>query len=137
MPAEFDRAVTFVREHGDEFDRARLDALLEKGSLISRDQKQRFLAGQRLDGGWAPFWAADYSSLDATCFRLARGEVLGLSVRHPAHPAVDTALAFLRARQRPDGSWEEDEALRDQAPERARPGALAPRLYPKVTTSGC
>ena len=116
MSVDVDRAVAFVRTHGDEFDRARLDAVLEEGSLLSREQKQRLLAGQRDDGGWPAFWASNYSSLDATCFRLAQGEGLGID---PWCPAFVQAVAFLRAHQRQDGSWEEDEAVRE----------LAPRLY--------
>ncbi len=126
MSVDVDRAVAFVRTHGDEFDRARLDAVLEEGSLLSREQKQRLLAGQRDDGGWPAFWASNYSSLDATCFRLAQGEGLGID---PWCPAFVQAVAFLRAHQRQDGSWEEDEAVRELAPPWARPGELAPRLY--------
>src|SRR5260221_9092018 len=84
MSVDVDRAVAFVRTHGDEFDRARLDAVLEEGSLLSREQKQRLLAGQRDDGGWPAFWASNYSSLDATCFRLAQGEGLGIDPWCPA-----------------------------------------------------
>jgi Prenyltransferase and squalene oxidase repeat len=126
MPVDVDRAVAFVRAHGDEFDRARLDALLEEGSLLWREQKQRFLAGQRADGGWPAFWASTYSSLDATCFRLAQGEGLGIG---RWYPAFVQAVAFLRSRQQEDGSWEEDEVVRELAPLWARPGELAPRLY--------
>ena len=126
MPVDFDRAVAFVRGQGDEFDRASLDALLGEGPLISREQEQRFLAGQRADGGWAPFWAPDYSSLDATCYRLSRGEGLQMGF---FLPSFARAADFLRSRQRSDGSWEEDEAIRESAPAWARPGALAPRLY--------
>jgi hypothetical protein len=125
MAVDVDRAVAFVRIHGDEFDRARLDAVLEEGSLLSREQKQRFLAGQRADGGWPAFWASNYSSLDATCFRLAQGEGLGIG---PWYPAFVQAVAFLRAHQRQDGSWEEDEAVRELAPPWARPEELTPRL---------
>src|SRR5579863_5101634 len=103
MPAiDFDRAVAWVRAHGNEFDQARLDTLLEDGCLPSDNPRQRFLAGQREDGGWAPFWAPDYSSLDATCFRLAQGEALDIG---RWEPAFERAVAFLRRRQRADGSW--------------------------------
>ena len=126
MPADFDRGAAFVREHGDEFDQARLDYLLGEGGLRSTEQGRRFLAGQRADGGWAPFWARDYSSLDATCFRLAQAELLLMPL---SWPELVRALDFLRARQREDGSWEEDEAVRDAAPPWAKPGELATRLY--------
>lgn len=126
MPVDFDRAVAFVHAHGSEFDQLRLDVLLGDGALLSHEQEQRFLAGQRGDGGWAPFWAPDYSSLDATCFRLAQGEELRIGFWEPAFAR---ASDFLRSRQRQDGSWEEDEAVRDLAPPWAHPGELAPRLY--------
>src|SRR5262245_31688060 len=126
MPVDFERAVAFVREQGDEFDHARLDLLLGEGTLMAPEQEQRFLAGQRRDGGWPPFWAPEYSSLDATCYRLSQGEGLQLGF---FHPAFARAADFLRSRQRSDGSWEEDDAVREVAPLWARPGELAPRLY--------
>ncbi len=130
MPVDFDRAVAFVREHGDELDNIRLDELIGDGAVLSHEQELRFLAGQRADGGWPPFWAPDYSSLDATCFRLAQGEdLLPLN-----HPAFLRAISLLRSRQRPDGSWEEDESVRELAPPWAVPGELAPRLY---VTANC
>jgi hypothetical protein len=126
MPFDFDRAVAFVREHGDEIDRVRLDLLVDNGPNLSPEQEQRFLAGQRPDGGWAPFWAPDYSSLDATCFRFAQAESSWMGF---SWPTFARAANFLRSRQRSDGSWEEDEAVREVAPRWARPGELAPRLY--------
>lgn len=125
MSASFDRAVAYVRAHGDEFDQGRLDLLLG-GPSLSNDQQWRFLAGQRADGGWPPFWAPDASSLDATCYRLAQAEGLHMGT---CYPQIARGVAFIRARQRDDGSWEEDEALHELAPPWAKPGALAPRLY--------
>jgi hypothetical protein len=126
MPVDFDRAMDFVRAHGSEFDSARLDWLMGEGALLSHEQERRFLAGQRADGGWPAVWAPDYSSLDATCYRFAQGEGLQLGYRDPEFAR---AIAFFRSRQRQDGSWEEDEAVRELAPPWARPGELAPRLY--------
>lgn len=125
MPIDFARAVAFVRERGNEFDNARLDDLLGEGAVLSAEQEQRFFAEQRADGGWAPFWAQDYSSLDATCFRLAQGE----NLIDPWNPGFGHAAHFFRTRQGPDGSWEEDELVRELAPPWAVPGELAPRLY--------
>jgi prenyltransferase/squalene oxidase-like repeat protein len=49
--------------------------------------------------------APDYSGLDATCFRLARLTRAGvLPIAEPLAPAI----AFLVARQHPDGSWREE-----------------------------
>ena len=121
-----DRAAAFIRAHGDELDRIRLDRMIGKGAVLADAQKQRFFAGQRSDGGWPPFWAPDYSGLDATCYRLAQGEGLEIPLRRPP---FRRAIDFLRSCQRPDGSWEEDEAMRDPAPMWAIPGELASRLY--------
>lgn len=131
MRIDFDRAVAYIREHGNEFDNIRLDELIGDGASTSPEQEQRFFSGQRADGGWPPFWAPEYSSLDATCFRLAQGEGLLVNLFTPSlvnYPPV-RAIAFLRSRQQPDGSWEEDESVRDLAPPWAVPGELAPRLY--------
>lgn len=122
---DVERAEAYIRQHGDEFDQERLNTLLGEGPVLSREQNRRFLAGQRADGGWAPFWAPEYSSLDATCYRLWQCDgIIGL-----LEPAFARAVSFLRSRQGADGSWEEDERVRDVAPPWARPGELASQLY--------
>jgi hypothetical protein len=126
MPVDVDLAVAFIRAHGTEFDRARVDLLLENGALLSSEQRQRFYAGQRDDGGWPAFWAPDYSSVDATCFRFAQSESMWMGFGWPVMKRAET---FLRSRQGEDGSWEEDWAVRELAPPWAKPGELAPRLY--------
>lgn len=126
MPVDFARAVAFIREHGDELDNNRLDWLSGEGTALSGEQERHFYAGQRADGGWPPYWAPEYSSLDATCFRMAQGEGLWMGL---GDAACVRAIEFLRSRQRPDGSWEEDEALRELAPPWSVPGELAPHLY--------
>ncbi len=118
-------AIAFVRAHGDSVEQGRLDHLLN-GESPDPAIVQHMLSGQRADGGWSPFWATDYSSLDATCFRLARAEQIGVTVKEPA---VRDALAFLAQRQRDDGSWEENEHVAELAPPWATPGNLAARLY--------
>jgi Prenyltransferase and squalene oxidase repeat len=125
MPADYERAIAFILAHGNDTQRFALNELLggDEYGVVSGDAvKRQVLDGQRPDGGWAPFWASDYSSLDATCYRLAQAEMAQLSI-------PQTALEFLRSRQRSDGSWEEDEAVSDLAPPWAKPGDLAARLY--------
>jgi len=125
MPADYERAVAFILAHGNGVERSALNELAGENlydAPSSSEVKQQLLEGQRADGGWAPFWANDYSSLDATCYRLAQAEMAQLSL-------PNGALEFLRSRQRPDGSWEEDESVHDQAPPWATPGDLAARLY--------
>lgn len=123
----FERAAAYIRQQGDEFDRVRLAKLDDNTGYLTNEQQARFFAGQRADGGWAPFWAPDYSSLDATCYRLA--QAAGLWIRPSSSSEIHGALDFLRSRQRPDGSWEEDASVADRAPPWARPGELASRLY--------
>ncbi|CAG1769548.1 hypothetical protein BAC2_00405 [uncultured bacterium] len=66
-----DRTVEFVRSKGNEVEQARLRYILANERPSPKIIAQLF-AGQQLDGGWVPFWASDYTSLDATCYRLAR-----------------------------------------------------------------
>src|SRR5690242_7232700 len=119
------RAIAFVQTHGNASERSRLRFLLED-TRPTKEEEAVILAGQRPDGGWAPFWAADYSSIDATCFRLAQAEQGGIA---PEHEAIQRAVRFLRDRQRTNGSWEEAAAMADVAPPWAMPGDFAARLY--------
>jgi hypothetical protein len=118
-------AVEFVRSRGNIVEQARLKYLLDH-ERPSREAVNNLLAGQRPDGGWPPFWAPDSSSLDATCFRLAQAEQIGLT---RSEIAIAHAVQFLTQRQQPDGSWEEDKSLVEVAPVWARPGDLSARLY--------
>jgi hypothetical protein len=121
---QFEKAVAYVRLHGTDVERARLDYLLTGREPSDTTARTLFL-GQRPDGGWSPFWAPDYSSLDATCYRLAQADQLGLTGQEPA----ERALRFLAARQGADGNWEEDWSVRDLSPPWARPGDPACQLY--------
>jgi hypothetical protein len=121
----FEKAIEFIRNKGDEGEQARLVVLLTKEGPPP-DASAKLLSDQRADGGWAPFWAKDYSSLDATCFRLAKAEQLGLP---STDPAILHAVDFMAQRQFPDGRWEEEEQVADLAPFWARPGDLASTIY--------
>jgi len=122
---DIEKAIQFVKDNGNEVEQARLRYILA-GERPSELIKTTLFAQQRLDGGWAPFWADDYSSLDATCFRLAQAEQLGIN---EFENAVRAALNFLADRQSPDGSWEEYGEVADAAPPWALPGDLSSRLY--------
>jgi hypothetical protein len=122
---DLDKAITFVKTQGNAIEQARLRYLLA-GESPSPGIITQLFAGQRDDAGWAPFWASDYSSLDATCFRLAQAEQLGIV---STETAVMRAIQFLAKRQSEDGSWEEDQAVIDLAPPWAKPGDLAAQLY--------
>lgn len=119
------KAVEFVRSAGNEVEQARLKYLLAN-ERPAQDVVLQLFSGQRPDGGWSPFWAKDYSSLDATCFRLAQAEQMGLT---ESETAVRRAVDFLAQRQSPDGSWEEDKKIATFAPPWAIPGDLSARLY--------
>lgn len=96
-------AIAFVQAHGSAIEQARL-AYLVHGTAPTPEIIGGVFAGQRPDGGWAPFWAPDYSSLDATCYHLAQAEPLGLIT---TTAAGGRALDLLRDRQRADGAWQE------------------------------
>ncbi|MBN2390877.1 MAG: terpene cyclase/mutase family protein [Anaerolineae bacterium] len=121
----FERAIAFVQSRGNEVEQARLRYILFY-EHPSQKVVAKLVAGQRPDGGWPPFWANGYSSLDATCFRLAQAEQLGISEHETA---LTRAVHFLAHRQFSDGSWEEDESFADSAPPWAKPGDLSARLY--------
>lgn len=94
-----EKAVEFVRRTGNEVEQARLKYLLTNEHPAQEVITQLF-TGQQPDGGWSPFWAKDYSSLDATCFRLAQAEQMGLA---ESETAVRRAVHFLAQRQYPEG----------------------------------
>src|SRR5262245_22501351 len=114
---DIDAAVGFVVARGDAVDRARLSRL-RSGAIPSIEVVQHLERGTALGGGWPAQWAAAVGSVDATCFRLAELDDLDALGR----PAARQALDWLAGRQRPDGRWEEDQALADAAPPWARPG---------------
>lgn len=120
-----DKAIQFVQQNGNAIEQARLRYLLN-GERPSANIIQQLFNGQREDGGFAPFWAPDYSSIDATCYRLAQAEQLGL---HSAEPAVVDAVRFLLLRQGEDGRFAEDPSMANSAPPWAAPGSLAAVLY--------
>jgi hypothetical protein len=126
---ELESAVSFVRKHGSPVEQARLEYLLG-GLSPSSEVASSLIAGQREDGGWPPFWAPDISSLDATCFRLAQAEALGLIPAGSApHATAVRAAGFLARRQGSDGSFEEEASQAAAAPAWTAPGDLAARLY--------
>jgi hypothetical protein len=119
------KAVQFVQQNGSEVELARLRYLLH-GERPSADSIQQLFQGQRKDGGFAPFWASDYSSIDATCYRLAQAEQLGLGTEETA---VEKAVQFLVRRQAEDGRFAEHPSMASSAPPWAAPGDLAAELY--------
>ncbi len=121
---DIDAAIGYVVAHGDEVDRARLSWLCA-GVAPSLDVLDKAEIGAAPDGGWPAFAGGDVASIDATCFRLGELDDLGALGRAPTRRAV----AWLAARQRPDGTWEEAASLARSAPPWARPGDPEARLY--------
>jgi len=121
---DLDGAIGYVVAHGDAVDRARL-SWLRSGYPPPAEVLAKAEMGQAPGGGWPAFWAGDVASVDATCFRLGELDDLGALDGVPAR----RALEWLAARQRPDGTWEEDESLAASAPAWAQPGDPEARLY--------
>jgi hypothetical protein len=120
---DIDAAIGFVVARGDQVDRARLSWLRSELPPPS-DVVAKVEMGQTAEGGWPAAWG-DLPSIDATCFRLAELDDLGALGR----PAARQALEWLAGRQRPDGTWQEDEALAEVAPPWAKPGDPEASLY--------
>lgn len=118
-------AIRFISSYGNPSEQARLRYLTLRQPPTQMEREVLFY-GQRRDGGWPPFWDPDYSSVDATCFRLAQAHQLGLE-REDAE--VARALRFLIERQSSRGSWEEDASAASTAPAWALPGELDALLY--------
>jgi hypothetical protein len=121
---DIEAAIGFVVARGDQVDRARL-SWLRSELPPPLDTVAKVEMGQSPEGGWPAFWAGDVASLDATCFRLTELDDLGALDR----PAAHAALAWLAGRQRPDGTWQEDESLAGSAPPWAQPGDPEATLY--------
>ena len=124
---DLEAAVRFVRARGDEAARLGLAVLLGEDAAVAATTAA-VGAGQRADGGWAPFWMAE-SGLDATCFRVAQ-----LAARGRVSSPMIRASAFLASRQRPDGTWQEEPRHAACAPPWCRPGEAAADLY---ATANC
>jgi len=116
---------SYIEKHGNPVEKARL-AFLLKGTPPSREVVSELFADQCEDGGWPAKWSHNTSSLDATCFRLAQAEQLGLTT---AAKQIQTALRFLVRRQSLDGSWDEESRIAQWTPSYLKPGKIESRLY--------
>lgn len=123
-------AIDYVQRRGSAIERARLRFILD-GESPPDDVRDQLERSQRSDGGWSPYWAPDYSSLDATCYQLSQIDQMG--IERTSQMAID-AVRFLVERQHYDGSWEEDPIEAAGAPVWAVPGDEAAGLY---VTANC
>ncbi|WAH38685.1 prenyltransferase/squalene oxidase repeat-containing protein [Alicyclobacillus dauci] len=124
--ADLQAAFKFIEQHGSAIEKCRLSVLLGNRLPESDVAIHELVRLQREDGGCAPFWAADTSSVDATCYWLAQCEQLGVAGNEAC---IQRALEFLSANQRSSGLIEEDDTLVNVAPPWARPGDLEAQLY--------
>lgn len=79
-----EKAVEFIENNGNLFEKARLKYIMHN-EPASDQELHPVLLNQRSDGGWLPFWSKEYSSLDATCYKLAQFEQVGVS----SHIAIE------------------------------------------------
>ena len=125
-------ATAYVRTQGTPAEVARLRFIVS-GTPPDAEAVGAALAGQREDGGWSAPWSGAQSALDATCYRLAIAEQLGVTASRTSAAAqhVAAALDFLAARQQPDGSWQEVPPAEGAAamPRWLRPDEPESRLY--------
>jgi hypothetical protein len=121
---DIDAAIGYVVAHGDPVERARL-SFLRTGQPPPPHIVERIAAGQVAAGGWPASTDGVVPSIDATCFRLNELDDLG-GLRGDV---VDRALGWLASAQRPDGTWQENEALAVEAPPWAMPGDPEATLY--------
>lgn len=125
MRGNLNQTAEFVRRRGSPADLARLSYALH-GEPVGEAARREVFAGQREDGGWSPFWAPSYSSLDATCYHLTQAEQMGIGA---SDDAVRRAMVFLVGRQSPSGYWQEDLSVAELAPPWATPGKDESRAY--------
>jgi hypothetical protein len=118
-------AVAYVHDNGTASERGRLAFLLH-GIPPDDSVVAELFDDQRSDGGFAPFWAQSYSSLDATCFRLAKAAQLGLNA---GNGGFDLAVGFLASRQDDDDSWREVPPFGAEPPPWACPGNESATAY--------
>jgi hypothetical protein len=124
--SSIDRALQFLALHTNAAGQARL-RFVAYGERPSAEAIAALLSDQRVDGGFAPFWAPGASSIDATCYRMAQLEQAGAALNSDAR--IFDALRFLQSRQQRDGSLVEDAALADAAPPWCAPGDPGATLY--------
>ena len=118
-------AIQYVRSEGNVIEKARLK-YLQYDQPASPEVVEEFVSAQNQDGSWSPYWATNYSSVDATCFHLAQANQLGIRM---GEPALIKAINFIANRQRSDGTWEEAQSVAKIAPPWVKPGDMSAKLY--------
>jgi len=104
-------AMQFVQAHGKPFDRAMLQVLLAED--LGDEGLAALTEPQNPDGG---FRVLDLSSPASVVGRTAEMLTYLIAVGAEEYGAAQAAADFLIERQRPDGTWSEDEGLRQASP---------------------
>ncbi|MBE2222873.1 MAG: terpene cyclase/mutase family protein [Anaerolineae bacterium] len=120
-----ENAINYIRRHGNPTDLAQLEWLLEQKRPSSTILDALF-CHQRHDGGFAPPWAVDYSSIDTTCYFMDQGHKLGLD---NAYPVLGKANRFLLQNQQNNGRFAESDNVASSAPPWANPHTPGADLY--------
>lgn len=122
---DFEAAGKFVAENGNIIEEARLRALIA-GQPAGEEIVEKFQEAQSEVGGWQPSWSPEYVSIDATCFRLAQLESMGVTEHQPV---FENALNYLAETQNPAGYWEETPDDPRILPDWLAPGQTEARVY--------
>ena len=121
-----EKAIAFVRKHGDAIENSRLDGVVHRVEP-SRPTLEALAAMQNPDGGFA-YWLSD-SSISTVCdTAYVLGWLDDLSLR--TGPVAEQAVAFILAHQKEDGGWDEVPAVSNlNPPEFLRPGEQKTRVW--------
>ena len=119
------KSIEFVEVNGNDFNKMQLAWIVAR-ERPSYAQTITLFSDQRRGGGFAPYWATDYSSVDATCYRLAQAESVGMDFKQKE---VSAAITFLVGRQTPSGKFSEDPRVAEAAPNWIKPGDPAGDFY--------
>jgi hypothetical protein len=135
MPIDTERALAFVRAHGEPAERALAE--FTAGKLSANAAADALRAHQNGDGGWTELGAArryEISTLSHTWVGLHWLHELGIS----RGEMLDASLAFLARSQARQGYWDEPEALLElDPPPWMRPGVDANRVWLTAAVGRC
>jgi A-macroglobulin complement component len=121
---DFEKAIHFVRSHGNEIERARMDALLWDADPSTAVWSS--LYGMQHEDGGFEYWVHGVSSICGTAYVLQWLDDLALHRTSMANAACD----FLLDRQKDDGGWDEvDSVLHLDPPEWMMPGRIDTRVW--------
>jgi len=126
MPGYLTTAIAFIRDNGDELERARLTGVL--GRTRPDPKAARALLGRQLEDGGFPFGMINGRPSAVTATATALQWMVDLRLLPSPH--VERAIGFFLMTQRPDGSWDESPAvLKFDPPPHTRPGHPVGRAY--------